>query len=94
LDQGKVQAGIVAKQKQEADIKALEEQLYPNRKKKVDPNAKRTLPRQQRTVIEESVPGMVQEIKFVERDRKVTRAPLPPKRLRPGEKATEEIRIG
>ena len=62
LDQGKVQAGIAAKQKQEADIKALEEQLHPNRKKKVDPNAKRTLPRQQRTVIEESVPGMTKRL--------------------------------
>ena len=46
---------------------------------------------------ERSIPGMIQEhaqeIKYIEHDRKVTRAPLPPTRARPGEKVKEEILI-
>ena len=46
---------------------------------------------------ERSIPGMIQEhaqeIKYIEHDRKVTRAPLPPTRARPGEKVKKEILI-
>ena len=46
LDLGKVQAGAVAKEQEKADVEAMRQQMNPNaRKKRVDPNAKRTLPR-------------------------------------------------